>query len=119
MSASPEPIGQVRSVVLGVEDMDEACRFYGDILGFALKVRDGDRWAAYDGGGVTVALAGGTERPPDATALSIKVADVAAAVRRVLDGGGVLVADPTEGPHEIRAAVRDTAGHLVYLYSPR
>lgn len=119
MTVPSDPIGQLRSVVLRVDDMDEACRFYTEVLGFTLKVRDGGRWAALDGGGVTVALAGGTERPPDATAISVKVADVPAALRRALGGGAVLVAAPAEGAHEIRAAVRDTEGHLVYLYSTR
>lgn len=113
------PIGALRSIVLAVDDMDAACRFYTEVLGYALKVRDGDRWATIDAGGVTLALAGAGERPPDPVALSIKVADVAAALRLAVAGGASLVNGPTEGPHEIRAAVRDPAGHLLYLYSPR
>jgi predicted enzyme related to lactoylglutathione lyase len=114
------PIGRLGNVVLPADEFGKAVDFYQYVLGLPLKFRDGDRWAAFDAGGITLALAGGSEKPPgNAPALSFKVEDVAAALARAVAGGAVLVAPAAEGPHEIRGAVRDRAGHLVYFYSSR
>jgi len=114
------PIGRLGNVILPVEDLGRAVDFYQRTLGLALKFRDGDRWAAFDAGGVTLALAGGAERPPgNVIALSFKVENVAAALARAVADGAVLAAPAAEGPHEIRGAVKDRAGHLIYFYSPR
>jgi predicted enzyme related to lactoylglutathione lyase len=108
----------VGSVVLATERMDEALTFYSRVLGFDLKFRDGDEWAALDGGGVTVALAGPRERSADPVSLAIKVVDLDAALASALQGGATLVTGPVAGPHEIRAELRDPDGHLLTLYTP-
>lgn len=115
-----EPIGEVRTLVLAVEDMDAACSFYTGALGLILKFRDGNRWAAFDAGPLTIALAAGDQRPAGSdTAINIRVSDVTAALARAVAGGAVATSGPAEGPHEIRASFTDPAGHLYYLYSPR
>lgn len=113
-------IGRLGNVILPADDFGRAVDFYQYVLGLPLKFRDGDRWAAFDAGGITLALAGGAERPPgNAIALSFKVENVAAALARAVADGAVPVAPAAEGPHEIRGAVKDRAGHLIYFYSPR
>lgn len=72
MADAPPP--RVGNVLHPVDDVEHAARSSGDVFGFALKFADGDRYAALDAGGVTLALAGTAE---DATgvvaAASIKV----------------------------------------------
>lgn len=112
-------LGEVRTLVLAVADMDLACTFYEETLGLALKFRDGSRWAAFDAGAFTIALAGEDQRPGGSgVAISIKVEDLADALARAVAGGAVVVEESTLGAHEMRASIRDPAGHLCYLYTP-
>ena len=113
----PEALGKLRTLVLAVDDLNAACAFYTDVLGFPLRFRDGDRWAQLDAGGIDIALAAGGERPATGIALSLKVGDVAAALDRVRSGGGEVAGEPARGAHEIRASFTDRDGHLIYLYS--
>ena len=114
------PIGRLGNIILPVEDLGKAVAFYQETLGLPLKFRDGERWAAFDAGGTTLALAAGAERPPgNVIALSFKVENVAAAMDRAVGDGATLVSPAAEGPHEIRGAVKDRAGHLIYFYSSR
>jgi catechol 2,3-dioxygenase-like lactoylglutathione lyase family enzyme len=108
----------IGSVVLATERMEEALAFYSGVLGFALTFRDGDEWAALDGQGVTVALAGPRERAADPVSLAVKVVDLDAALSAAVGGGATLVTGPVTGAHEIRAEVRDPDGHLLTLYTP-
>lgn len=112
------PLGQLRTVMMNVKDMDKACRFYGDTMGLSLQFRDGDRWAAFDAGGVTLGLAGQSERAAEKIALNFKVADVEQAVDHIVASGGRLESAVVTGAHERRASVRDADGHLIILYSP-
>nr|WP_245765679.1 VOC family protein [Nonomuraea jiangxiensis] len=102
------------NVLIPVADLDEAIAFYG----LPVKFRDGDRFAALDGGGVTVALAGPAEHVTDSAAPSYKVENVAAAVAGLVARGGVVVRGPEQGPHETRAVLRDPSGNVFVLYSP-
>ena len=116
---------RLRNVLCPVADLDEAIRFYRDALGLAVRFRDGDRFAALDatgdgdGAGVTLALAAAGEDITGAVAASFKVADVAAAARRLTDAGAQLVRGPEDGPHETRAVLRDPAGNPFVIYAPR
>ena len=100
------------------KDVNAAVAFYRDGLGLGLKFQDGDRFAALDGGGTTFAIAGAEE---DVTggepAVSFKVEDVAATVGKLTAAGGTLVRGPEEGPHEIRAVLRDPDGNPFVVYS--
>lgn len=114
-----KPIGEVRTLVLAVPDMDQACTFYSETLGLTLKFRDGTRWATFDAGPLTIALAGEDQRPGGSgVAVNIKVADLAAALARAVAGGAVVVEEPFVGAHETRASIRDPAGLLYYIYTP-
>lgn len=110
--------GRLRGIVLSVDDMDAECAFYEKVLGLQVKFRDGDRWAAFDVEGISFGLAGTSERLPDRSALSVRAADVDAAVDRAVEAGAEVVLPAEDGRHERRAAVRDPAGQLIVLYSP-
>jgi predicted enzyme related to lactoylglutathione lyase len=104
-----------------VEDLDAAVRFYEQGLGLAVRFRDGDRFCALDAGGVTIALAAGSEREATAGAVAVtyKVDDVPAAVAQLVAAGAQLLVPPREGPHEVRAALRDPAGNVFAVYASR
>jgi predicted enzyme related to lactoylglutathione lyase len=104
--------------MLNVEDMDKACAFYGNVMGLPLKFRQENMWAAFDAGGVTLALAGQAEKAQNPVALNFKVENVADATNTAVAGGAILMAPEKKGGHEIRATVKDTNGHLINFYSP-
>lgn len=109
---------RIGNALYPVQDLEQAVAFYRDGLGLAVKFQDGARFAALDGGGTTFALAGPEE---DVTggepAVSFEVDDVAAKVRKLTAAGAQVVRAPEEGPHEIRAVLRDPAGNPFVLYS--
>ncbi|MGW7691332.1 VOC family protein [Streptomyces asiaticus] len=111
---------KIGNVLYPVADVGAAAAFYGESLGLATKFTDGDRFAALDAGGVTLAIAGEEEDVTGGTpAASFKVQDVSATVRRMIDAGAKVVREPEEGPHEVRAVVEDPWGNPVVVYSPR
>jgi predicted enzyme related to lactoylglutathione lyase len=117
-----DAIGTLSSIMIQVDDMDDACEFYGDVMGFKLKFRDGDRWAAFDAGSVTLALAARDELPErslrETSALNVKVANVDLATQRSLWGGARLVTEMITTAHETRSTVQDPSGRLINFYSP-
>lgn len=104
------------NVLYPVNNLDEAVAFYRDGLGIAVKFTDGDRYASLDGG---FALAGPAE---DVTggepAAMFKVTDVAATVERLTAAGARVVRPAEEGPHEVRAVLRDPTGNPFIVYAP-
>ena len=119
-----EHTAKLGNVLIPVADLDEALAFYSDALGLPVKFRDGDRFAALDGGGTTVALVaataegveGGEQVAGAVTAPSYKVADVGRAVQDLEKAGATVVRPPEAGPHEIRAVLRDPSGNLFIVY---
>lgn len=101
------------NVLVPVDDLDQAIAFYG----LPVKFRDGDRFAALDAGGTTIALAGPAEHVTTAVAPSYRVEDVRQAVREFAERGAVVVREPESGPHETRAVLRDPSGNVFVLYS--
>ncbi len=118
VSGDDASVGDVRSVVLSVSDMDRAYRYYGEGLGLIPLFRDGDRWAMFSGGHFNIALAGSDQKIASDIAVNIKVPSVEAALDRAMAAGGSVVAEPTRGAHEIRGAFRDPDGHVFYVYAP-
>ena len=118
IGSGAEPVGDVRSVVLAVSDMDAACRYYGEGLGLPLLFRDGDRWAVFSGGDFNIALAGQAQPLAEGVAVNIKVRDVEVALERAEAAGATVVMKPVRGAHELQASFRDPFGHLFYVYSP-
>ncbi|GAA3444990.1 VOC family protein [Planomonospora venezuelensis] len=113
-------MSKLGNVLVPVDDLEAAIAFYSGALGLAVRFRDGDRFAALDGGGATVALVSAAEQVAGAaTAPSYKVGDVALAVRELAGAGAEVVREPETGPHEIRAVLRDPSGNAFVLYSSR
>jgi predicted enzyme related to lactoylglutathione lyase len=106
-------------IILSTDDLDESIRFYSETLGMALKFRDGARFAAVDGGPVTLALATDVDHPiPGQVVVGIKTADVDAAAKAVEASGGDIVKGPYDDAHERRAVVCDNKGNGLVLYKP-
>jgi catechol 2,3-dioxygenase-like lactoylglutathione lyase family enzyme len=111
-------IQRIGNVFYRAPDMDAAVRFYAEVLGFGLKFRDGDRWAAFDVAGMTLAVEGGVPGGPGGATVSLRTEDLASVVED-LRSKGADVGDIEIGPHERRASLRDPAGNMLILYEPR
>ncbi len=110
---------QVRMIVLSTDDLEESIKFYTETLGFPLKFRDGDHYAALDGGSVTLALATALDHPiPGQIVVGIKTEDVDAAAKAIEDNGGGIVKSPYNYAHERRAVVYDNKGNGLVFYKP-
>lgn len=106
----------VKQIVLPVDDIDSAVGFYTG-LGFRMKFQDGDRYAALDGGNVTIALVAKAEDITNGrVALGVAVDDLKLAVEKARAAGAELVKDIASGPDESRAVLSDPKGHLFVLY---
>ena len=106
-------------VIHPVEDLPAAARFYEQALGLAPLFRDGDRFCAFDAGGVRIALASGSEALTAAPAVSYRVDDVPEVVARLEAAGAVLRRGPETGPDEVRAVLSDPAGNAFVVYARR
>jgi lactoylglutathione lyase len=110
---------QVRMIVLSTDDLEESITFYTETLGFGLKFRDGDHYAALDGGSVTLALATAIDHPiPGQVVVGIKTDDVDAAAKAIEENGGGIVKGPYNDAHERRAVVYDNKGNGLVFYKP-
>lgn len=110
---------QVKMIVLSTDDLDESIRFYTETLGFPLKFRDGNHFAALDGGTVTLALATPLDHPiPGQVVVGIKSDDVDAAAQALDAAGGGIARGPYDDAHERRAVGYDSQGNGIVLYSP-
>jgi hypothetical protein len=58
-----------------VDRIDTALPFFVDGLGLTVKMRDGERYCALDGGALTIALVAGDERIVERPALTFRVAE--------------------------------------------
>jgi predicted enzyme related to lactoylglutathione lyase len=106
-------------IILSTDDLEESIRFYSETLGMALKFRDGDHFAALNGGPVTLALATAIDHPiPGQVVVGIKTTDVDAAAKAIEANGGAIVRGPYDDAHERRAVVYDNKGNGVVFYSP-
>ncbi len=118
-------------VILIVDDLDRALRFYTEVLGLKLGHRSG-QYAQLDTGATRLGLytrdamaelvGVALRRPSEDTAafeLGFKVEDVDAAYAELVSGGAASVAEPVTRPWGQRTAyVRDPDGNLVELAQP-
>ena len=117
MSAPENAQIALRQVLLPTPDLDAALNFY-EALGLALKFRDGDRYAALDAGGATVALVGPEDRDPEAGVAPALKVDSVDALAAQLRAAGWAVGEPEDGGHERRLELRDPAGNPLLVYGP-
>jgi predicted enzyme related to lactoylglutathione lyase len=93
-----------------VDDLDRALAFFEKGLGLAVKFRDGQRFCALDAGNLTLGLAAQEERIVEHPALVYRVEDIAATVERLVAAGAAVLQPVTQGPHELRAVLKDPQG---------
>jgi len=110
-------IQRIGNVFYRAPDMDAAVQFYTEVLGFALKFRDGDHWAAFDVAGMTLAVEGGAPGGSGGATVSLRVDGLAEVVSQ-LRAKGASVGEIEAGPHERRATLKDPAGNALVLYEP-
>lgn len=109
----------VRMVVLSTDDLDASIEFYTKTLGFPLKFRDGNHFAALDGGTITLALATSLDHPIyGQVVVGVKSDDVDAAAAAIDANGGGIAKLPYDDAHERRAVVYDPTGNGLVIYSP-
>lgn len=109
----------VRMVVLSTDNLDESIAFYSETLGFPVKFRDGDHFAALDGGSVTLALATALDHPIHGqVVVGVRTDDLDGAAAAVEAAGGVIARAPYNDAHERRAVVYDAQGNGLVVYSP-
>lgn len=110
---------QVKMVILSTDDLDESIKFYTETLGFPLKFRDGNHFAALDGGTITLALATSLDHPiPGQIVVGIKTGDVDDVARSLDESEGVIVKGPYNDAHERRVVAYDSKGNGLVVYSP-
>ena len=106
----------VRHVVLPVDDLEASLAFYRDSMGFAVKFVDAPRYAALDGGGITIALVSGAEDITDGlTSFAVQVDDVDDCVARMVANGAAVLIPASDGPHERRAVIAGPKGQPIIL----
>lgn len=110
---------QVTMIILSTDDLDDSIKFYTQTLGMGLKFRDGDHFAALDGGRITLALATAVDHPiPGQVVVGVKASDVDATAQAIEDAGGRIVKAPYNDAHERRAVCYDDKVNCLLLYSP-
>ena len=114
-------VERVDYIRVPVTDIDEAKRFYGDVLGLPLNPNSpGDDWVEYEAGNVTLAVMTPHthdyefEALPPAT-IALRVADVAAAKAR-LEEAGLEVGELWDSGACNGAGVSDPAGNRILLH---
>lgn len=108
----------LKHILIPVDDIGAAIDFYGRQFGFSLKFRDGDRYAALDGGTVVVALTASSESiTGKGAALSIQVDDVDTFVEAARLRGTTILRAVEQGPHERRAVLADPSGQPIVVSS--
>jgi predicted enzyme related to lactoylglutathione lyase len=110
-------IQRIGNVFYRAPDLESAVRFYTHVVGLSLKFRDGDRWAAFDIGGMTLAVEGGQRGGPGGATVSLRVDGLDSVVDQ-LRARGATVGQIESGPHERRANLTDPAGNTLVLYEP-
>lgn len=112
------PLGSLGHVVLPVSDMDRAVRFCAEVLGLPMRFRDGDRYAAFDAGGATLALAAPAEQSAQGhVTIALRVDDVETARARLAPAAEV--GEVVESGHERRVSFTDPDGNAFVVYQSR
>jgi flavin reductase len=110
----------VGNVIYPVADIARAVAFYRDVVGLPLKFQDGDRWAAFDCHGTTLALE--RRAPDDGVAQRVRVSLKASGDWEALidsfRSAGATVGVLSTGAHERTATLTDVDGNQTILYAP-
>lgn len=107
-------------VVLPVADLERALGFVEEALGLPLRFRDGDRYAALDAGGGTLALATPIEHVVSGVpSIGLKVTDLGAASERLRGTSATILGEIVETDHDRRLAFSDPDGNVFVLTESR
>ena len=114
---------ELRTVMLGVREMERSLVFYRDALGLAVQFGSAD-FTFLSAGGVSVVLraAAGLEAAGDArwSELVFHVEDIDAAHRQLRERGVAFRVEPRIVTGELLAAdFRDPDGHVLSILGPR
>jgi len=112
-------IQKLRQVYIVAEDFEAQVKFYGETLGLTLQFRDGNRWAQFQAGGVSLAIASAEEGQgarPNVPVPVFEVDDLGAALGTLTASGHTVGAVRDMGAHGRSAAVHDTAGVQLVLF---
>jgi methylmalonyl-CoA/ethylmalonyl-CoA epimerase len=126
VSSATVQLSSIKQIALPVHDIDEARRFYRDVLGLKHLFDAPPALAFFDCGGVRLMLAGPSAQGPDGSSqhavLFYDVADIKPAYDAIVSGG----AKPRNAPHIIArmngrevwiAEMEDGQGNIVALMS--
>ena len=114
-------VERVDYVRIPVTDMEEANRFYGEVLGLARSPNSpGDDWVEYEAGNVTLAVMTPHTHdyeftPLPTTTIALRVPDVAAAKAK-LEAEGLEVGEMWDSGVCRGAGVSDPAGNRILLH---
>lgn len=103
-------IKRVRQVFIVAREFERQRAFYQDALGMTLELREGDEWAQFAAGDVSLALAGPREAlgaAPGTTVPVFEVTDLDAFLTAVIKGGGAHGTVRDMGAHGRTVLVRD------------
>jgi len=109
-------IERLRQVFIAVTDMAGQIDFFRDALGLELQFRDGDEWAQFSAGEVSVALAGPRESlgAPRGASVPVFQTDDLDALRESISRAGGDCADVRDmGDHGRTCLFRDTTGAVM------
>lgn len=113
-----EKLGDLRQVILSVDDVPAATKWVQEALGLPLRFTDGERYAAFDAGSVTLALAAPDDQVGSgATSIAIRVGSISAARERLTSAGSAPGPDEV-GRHEVRMPFTAPGGAQFVAYAP-
>ncbi len=106
-------VERVRQVFISARDFDAQCRFYEQALGLTLQFRDGDNWAQFSAGDISLAIAGGDEAmgaAPGSWVPVFQVEDLEGCLRDIEAAGGSHGDIRDMGEHGRTVLAADAAG---------
>lgn len=106
------PIQRIRQVMIAGDDFDGHCAFL-EALGLSQQFRDGDKWAQYSAGDISLAIAGLGESlgvPAGQTVAVFEVTELDDLLRRLQAAGGSHGEIRDMGDHGRTVLIRDGAG---------
>lgn len=111
-------MNSVKQILIPVESIELSIEFYRKNFGFPVKFQDGSRYAALDGGSVTLALVSAEENlTGKQVAIAVAVSEAEQFLGAARENGVQVIRDVMPGPHEKRAVVADQDGNAIVVYS--